>query len=451
MTSSHSKKTGFWNFFRRYIRTEDPRWMRKVATGLLILCAAGMVVCRLLETSMPFFGFLRAIFEAATIGAMADWFAVVALFRHPMGLPIPHTAILPNNKSRVADSLANFIESSFLTEEQLGPKIRGMDYAGMASRWLEANASMLAEKAAKFAPDVLAGLSDAGMAGLLESRARDLIRKTEVGPMAAEGLEVIVQNGRDREIFLSVMKAAHKLIEEHRPTIQSKISREIPISGDMLRSLPLGKEFVGPLLDQLRENIASAVAAKTIEKVQAALDEAGQEHDSPLWHSFDQRLRKFITGLKSSPEMASKIHTMQDSLAQSKVVGDFAAKTWLELKEFLLRDCAEESSTVRRKIEEAVLSSVRQLDSNPAARQGINKYLGDQILAAALNLRPQARELVVSTINAWDAEEMARRLEETVGADLQFIRFNGTIVGGLIGGAIYGLFWIFGKVHILPL
>lgn len=148
MTSSHSKKTDFWNFFRRYIRTEDPRWMRKAATWLLILCAAGMVVCRLLETNHPWVAWFRAVFEAATIGAMADWFAVVALFRHPMGLPIPHTAILPNNKSRVADSLANFIESSFLTEEQLGPKIRGMDYAGMASRWLEANASMLAEKAA---------------------------------------------------------------------------------------------------------------------------------------------------------------------------------------------------------------------------------------------------------------------------------------------------------------
>lgn len=294
----------------------------------------------------------------------------------------------------------------------------------MAAGWLEGNASILAEKAAKLAPDVLAGLSDGDMAGLLESRARDLIRKAEVGPMVGEGIEVVVQNGRDREIFLSVMKAAHKLIEEHRPTIQSKISKEIPISGEMLRSLPLGKELVGPLLHQLRENIASAVAAKTIEKVEAALDEAAQDEDSPLWHSFDQRLRKFITDLKSLPEMAGKIQAMQETLAGSKVVGDFAERAWVEVKDFLLRDCAEESSTVRRKIEEAVDSATRQLEANPAARQSINTYLSDQILTAALNLRPQARELVVSTINAWDAEEMTTRLEETAGADLQFIRLN---------------------------
>lgn len=419
--------------------------MRMIATGALVASVVLMVICRLFESSLPWLAWPRAFFEAATVGAMADWFAVVALFRQPMGLPIPHTAILPNNKSRVAESLATFLETSFLTEAQLGPKFRGIDYAGFASRWLGEHAAMLADKASRFAPDIVSGFTDAEMSALLEDRARELIRKADVGPMVGEGLEVIVQNGRDREIFVSVLKSARQLIEDHRGTIQSKISKEIPLSAAMLDGVPFLKEMAGPLLEQVRDGIASAVAGKTIEKVQAALDEASGEADNPLWRSFDERLRKLITDLKSSPEMAGKIRTMQESLAGSQIVGDFAAKTWQEIKAFILRDCAAEDSTVRRKIEEAILSASRQLTDNATARTEINAFLGEQVLASILAARPHARELVISTINAWDAKEMADRLEGTVGRDLQFIRLNGTIVGGLMGVVIYGVFWFFGK------
>jgi uncharacterized membrane-anchored protein YjiN (DUF445 family) len=419
--------------------------MRMVATGALIICAVGMVVCRIYEPIHPSIGFLRAFFEAATIGALADWFAVVALFRHPMGLRIPHTAILPNNKDRVAESLATFLETSFLTEEQLGPRFRGIDYAGLASRWLEEHATKLAEKAAGFAPNIVSGFSDEEMAALLGERAKEWIHKADVGPMVGEGLEVVVQNGRDREIFVSVLKSARQLIEDHRSTIQSKISREIPISRDMLARVPILQELAGPLLEQIRDSISAAVAGKTIEKVQTALDEASSEDDNPLWHSFDQRLRRLITDLKSSPEMAERILTMQESLAGSKVVDDFAAKTWQEVKEFLLADCASKDSTVRRKMEEAIRSAARQLAENGTARTGINAFLGEQVLASILAARPYAREVVISTIRAWDAKEMADKLEGTVGRDLQYIRLNGTGVGGLIGLLIHGAFCFIGK------
>jgi uncharacterized membrane-anchored protein YjiN (DUF445 family) len=417
--------------------------MRMVATGALVACAVGMVVCRLFEASHPWLGWPRAFFEAGTIGALADWFAVVALFRHPWGIPIWHTAVLPNNKDRVAESLATFLETSFLTEQQLGPKFRGIDYAGLASHWLGEHAAVLADKAVRFAPGIVGGFSDEEMAALLGERARELIRKTDVGPMVGEGLEVVVQNGRDREIFVSVLKSARQLIEDHRGTIQSKISREIPISRDMLARVPILQELAGPLLEQIRDSISAAVADKTIEKVQAALDEAGSEADNPLWHSFDQRLRRFIDDLKSSPEMAGKIHTMQESLAGSGVVDDFAAKTWQEVKACLLRDCAAEDSTVRRKVGEAILSASRQLAENTHARAEINAFLGEQVLAKVLAARSHARELVVSTIQKWDADEMADKLEATVGRDLQFIRLNGTVVGGMVGVVIHAVFQLF--------
>ena len=418
--------------------------MRLIATGALVFCAVMMTVCRLLEPVQPWLVWPRAFFEAATVGAMADWFAVVALFRHPMGLPIPHTAILPKNKGRVAESLAAFMETSFLTEQQLGPKFRGVDYAGFASRWLAEHAGMLAEKASHFVPHILSGISDDEILSLLGERARDWIRKADVGPIVGEGLEVVIQNGRDREIFVSVLQASRQLIEDHRSTIQSKISREIPLSSEMLGSLPFGKDLVGPLLDQWREKIACAVAGKTIEKVQAALDEASCEPDNPLWRSFDERLQKLITNLKSSPEMAAKIRSLQGSFADSQVVDDFAIKAWQELKAFILRDCTSEDSATRQKLEEAILSASHQLSENQTARMDINAFLGEQVLAALLAARPQSRELIISTIDAWDEKEMADKLEGTVGRDLQFIRLNGTIVGGIIGVLIHATFALVG-------
>lgn len=419
------------------------RRMRRIATGALIVCAVGAVICRVAAHfgGVSWLGWPGAFFEAGMVGAMADWFAVVALFRHPMGLPIPHTAILPNNKDRVAESLATFMETSFLTEEQLGPRFRGIDYAGFASRWLEENAAMLAARAVGFAPVVVGGLSDVEMVDLLKERARDLIRKAELGPMVGTGLEVMVQNGRDREIFMAVLTSARQLLEEHQTTIQAKIREEIPIPEEFFSQIPIfGKELVGPMLGQFRDQIAGMVARKTIEKVQAALDEAAEDSDSALWRSFDQRLHGLIDDLKSSPEMAERLHSMQETLAASGVVEDFARAVWYELKAFLLRDCMAEDSLVRRKIEEAMRTAAQQIGENEAVRKELNAFVGEQVLAYILEARPHARELVVSTIQKWDAKEMTTRLEGTVGRDLQFIRLNGTIVGGLVGVLIYGVF-----------
>ncbi len=304
---------------------------------------------------------------------------------------------------------------------------------------------MLAEKASHCVPHILSGIPDDEMSALLGERTRNWIKNAEVGPMVGEGLEVIVQNGRDREIFVSVLKSSRQLIEDHRSTIQSKISREIPLSSEMLGALPFGRDLVGPLLDEWRENIASAVAGKTIEKVQAALDEASCEPDNPLWQSFDERLHKFIKNLKSSPEMAAKIRGMQGSLAESQVVDDFAIKAWLELKEFVLRDCTSKDSAVRQKLQEAIISASHQLSENHKVRKDINAFLGEQVLAGVLAARPHSRELVISTISAWDEKEMADKLEGTVGSDLQFIRLNGTIVGGIIGVLIHATFAILGR------
>jgi len=418
--------------------------MRAIATGALVVCLIGMVVCRLWESTYPWLAWPRAFFEAGTVGALADWFAVVALFRHPMGIPIPHTAILPNNKGRVAESLAGFIETSFLTEEQLGPRFRNLDYAGFASRWLKEHADFLAAKATGFAPKILAGISDDEITALLAERARSMVRSVKLAPLAGEGLSLCVQNGRDREMYVSILKAAEDLILSHREMIQTKIQEEIPIPVDVIRKWP-GLKLLEPALDQLKSHLAATVATRTIEKIQNVLRDAETIPGHSLWKTFDERLRRFIADLNSSPEMAEKIGSMQETLATSSVVEDFSAKAWAELKTFILRDCEAADSTVRTKLREAVLTVAAQLEENETARQEVNGFLGEQVLQSLLAARPHAREMIISTIEKWEAREMAEKLEATVGRDLQFIRLNGTIIGGLIGVAIHAGFTLLGR------
>lgn len=417
--------------------------MRAIATGALAVCVLGMIGCRIFEPIHPWLAWPGAFFEAGTVGALADWFAVVALFRHPMGCPIPHTAILPNHKERVADSLADFIETSFLREDQLGPRFRQINYAGFLSRWLREHADGLAEKAAGFAPRIFSGLSDAGMSALLAERARTLMRNAELGPMAGEGLRLLVQNGRDREIFQALLISADRLIVSHHEIIRTKVREEIPIPAELLRNLP-GLNLLESTLQQLKNHLAAVVATRTIEKIQRILREAEEDAAHPLWQIYDQRLRAFIESLRSSPEMAAKIANFQETLAASDAVEDFADRTWRELKAFLLRDCTAEDSTVRAKIREAILSAASQLEENENTRRELNTFLGEQVLRNLLALRPRAREWITSTVGEWDAREMAQKLEKTVGPDLQYIRLNGTLIGGLIGVTIHAGFVLLG-------
>ena len=414
--------------------------MRWIATGALIFCFVGMIGCRLGEAHWHWLAWPLAFFEAATVGALADWFAVVALFHHPLGIPIPHTAILPNNKARVAESLASFLEEGFLTEEQLGPRIRKIDFAGMISRWLSANTESLRRRAARFAPELIEKIPSEEITNLLTRRARNVILTANAAPLLASGLQTLTSSGRDREIFNSVVVSIRDLIAENRETIQKKISEEIPISSEMLNAIPFLKNAAGPALDQFRNQIAASVANRTIEKIHTALNEACSDQENPLWISFQTRLNRLVENLESSPELASKIRTMQETLADSAVVTDFSQRAWEELAGFLRRDLAAADSVILQKISEALLSASRELTENTPLREGTNAFLAEQVVVAALAARPHIRELVTSTIKAWDAAEMTNRLEATVGTDLQFIRLNGTVVGGLIGLAIHALF-----------
>jgi uncharacterized membrane-anchored protein YjiN (DUF445 family) len=423
---------------------DELKKMRRLATGAFVVVFIGMIVLRMLEQVHPSFGFPRAFCEAATVGALADWFAVVALFRHPLGVPIPHTAILPRNKDRVAESLAQFVVTSFLTEEQLGPSFRSLDYARFASWWLKEHSDLLVNKAASYAPRLVAGLSDEAMAALLAERARAMVMNVQLGPLAAEGLRVTLQDGRDREIYSLLLKAAEDLILSNRELIQAKIREEIPVPAEILRSMP-GFDRLGSVLEQLKDIVASTVATRTIEKIQNVLAEARRDLEHNLWKVFTMKMGTLIENVRSSPETGARIRAVQRAVAASSLMHDFSTGAWSELKAFLLRDCAAPDSTVRARLREAVSAVAEHLEENAETREEINAFLGEEVLKSVLRARPFARNLIVATVQNWNVTEMAGRLEATVGRDLQFIRLNGTVIGGLVGLLIHAGYVLLGN------
>ena len=418
--------------------------MRRVATGALVVVFIGMLVFRWLEGGHPAFGYLRAFCEAATVGALADWFAVVALFRHPLGIPNPHTAILPNNKDRLAASLAEFVVSSFLTEEQLAPRVKAFHYAGALSRWLRENADFLAGRAAVHAPRILEGMPDEALARLLAERARAFIGNVPLGPLLGSGLGALVQSGRDRQIFCTVLESTAELIASNRELIEQKIREEIPVPVEFLRSLP-GFRRIEPVLDQLKDALASAVAKRTIEKVNDVLDEALHDAGHPLQATFVEKLGALIEDLKSSPQMTARIRSVQEAMLASTAIDDFSLRAWREVKAFLVQDCAAEDSVLRARLREALETLSDHLSENPDTQKELDEFIGAYALASMLAARPQVRELIVTTIQSWDAEEISSRLETMVGRDLQFIRLNGTIIGGCVGLLLHAAFSLAGK------
>ncbi len=418
--------------------------MRRIAGGALLAVFTGMVAFRLLEANHPAFGYLRAFCEAATVGALADWFAVVALFRHPLGIPNPHTAILPNNKDRVAESLAEFVISNFLTEKQLGPRIRELNYAEYLSRWLRENADFLVDCAAGYTPRILAGISDEKIAGLLAERGRKLVDRVSLGPLLGGGLDALSRNGRDRQIFRSVLKSTEDFILSHRDLIEAKIREEIPLPMEFLRNVP-GFHRLEPVLDQLKDALAFAVAKRTIEKVRDVLSEAQRDPRHPIQTTFAEKLKVLVADLKSSPQMADRIRNLQAAMVASTAIDDFALKAWQEVKTFLLHDCVAEHSLVRVNLREALDDLIAHLAERAETRKEINDFVGTHVLASILSARPMVRDLVVTTVQGWDGDEMALRLEATVGRDLQFIRLNGTVIGGLVGLAFHAGFALIGK------
>ena len=392
--------------------------MRRIATGLLLLMALLFVVATHFEHSATWVGFLRAFAEAALVGALADWFAVTALFRHPLGLPIPHTAIIQKNKDRIGASVARFLEHNFMTREVVTNEFAQIDFAGVAVAWLQRpeHSRAVARQLTDAVPSMLRLIEDDEVSRFLHGRVERLLAQVRFAPLCADVLAILVADGWHQALFDHLLELVAKALDDNQAYIRQKIHDNSP------RWIPraLDEKFFFRLLDGLDDVIAEMKQA-----------------DSTWRARFQEAADALVQRLRESPEYEQKIAALVATAVHHPVFVGYVDALWQETRARLLRDVLSDQSRLALRTEQALLALCTALAGAPAVQQRLNDWLRDFAADAIVRRRGAIAALVERVINQWDGETVAQKFELYIGKDLQFIRINGTLVGGAVGVALH--------------
>jgi uncharacterized membrane-anchored protein YjiN (DUF445 family) len=388
--------------------------MRRIATGLLVLMTVVFVLARLYESRYAGLEFIRAFAEAAMIGALADWFAVSALFRHPFGLPIPHTAIIPRNKDRIGASIANFLEHNFITHEVIDAELRRIDFTGVGAQWLRQpdNTGTVARQIVGSLPALLRMIDDEDVGRFLQGRAGSALQRLRFAPLLGELLSVLIAGGRHQQLFDHILRLAARALEQNRSYIRQKIHEKSP------RWMP--------------KSIDERFFVRLMEEVHKVLEEMSAD-DSEWRAHFQQALEDWVARLRASPEMEQKIAVfVADTLAQP-MFRDYIDQVWQDVRQRILHDAEAEDSKAAALIAQGLRAFADALMQEETVRLKLNAWIAAFATQAVVAQRHTIADLVRRVIKQWDAETVSRKFELYVGKDLQYIRINGTLVGGAVG------------------
>jgi uncharacterized membrane-anchored protein YjiN (DUF445 family) len=388
--------------------------MRQLATGLLFLMALIFVTARLLEPRYAYLAFVGAFAEAAMVGALADWFAVTALFRRPLGLPIPHTAIIPTNKDRIGESISNFLEHNFMTREVLSDELKQVDFAGTAAAWLAVpeNSRAVATQLVAGIPALIRMVEDEDIGAFMQRAVTRAVQNTRFAPIAAEVLSVLVADRRHQAVFDHLIRLAANALEQNRPFIRQKIHEQSP------RWMPRA-------LDE-------KLFIRLLEGAQNVLDEMRQE-DSEWRDQFQQAAEDLIERLRSSPDYEQKISGAIQHSLQHPLFLEYIEQVWRDVKGKVLADAASDDSVAVAQLDKALRGLSQALMQDETVQDKINTWIRSFAVEAIFNRRQVIADLVKRVIRNWDADTVSQKFELYVGKDLQYIRINGTLVGGLVG------------------
>jgi len=399
------------------------RGMKLVATGLLIAMAALFLIARSLEPLHPGWGYVRAFAEAAMVGGLADWFAVTALFRHPLGLPIPHTAIIPRNKDRIGDSLAAFLRDNFLTASVVARRMRRLDLADAAGRFLTAPAGgatdgRLRSGASRMIADVLEALDPERLGGMVKAMVATRLRALEVAPLIGQALAAAIDQDRHVPILDGIVRWAGRTLEANDQLIRDMVHDR---AGAVMR-------WTG-----LDEKLAQAI----IDGLQKLLTEMAADADHPLRAKAEEGLATLAVDLQSDAATRAKVEAFKEELIANPAVAAWLDGMWETMRAGLLRAARDPDAAMAGRFGEAMRQLGATLRTDIRLKAMINSFARRATVGAVATYGDGIVRLVSDTVRGWDAETVTGRLESAVGRDLQYIRINGTLVGGLVGLAIH--------------
>jgi uncharacterized membrane-anchored protein YjiN (DUF445 family) len=400
-------------------RRRNLRSMKGRATGLLVLAAAVFVVSRLLEGDHGWAGYVRATAEAAMVGGLADWFAVTALFRHPLRLPIPHTAIIPRRKDQLGESLGRFVEDNFLSDEIIAEKLQGRSIARRAAEWaiVPPNRVAVSRHAGAGLHGALDVLRDDDVQDAVEAAVLSRVRSIELAPMAGRALEVLTAGDRHQEVLDAALGGLVRFLEEHRDELRARFGRESPW--------------------WLPESVDDRIFDKVYAGLRSVLDDVTASPRHELREYLDRRLAELAVELQHSPELRARGEELKEELLAHPAVRRLTVSLWGDLKRSLQDQSSDPESELRRRAEAAIGSIAEAVLDDPALADKIDQWVQGAVRYIVGAYRHEVAEIIAATVAKWDPHEAARRIELQVGRDLQFIRINGTVVGGLAGLAIH--------------
>ena len=403
---------------------------QRLALGLLLLFVALFVASSLAPRNLWTDG-LKAVAEAAMVGALADWFAVVALFRRPLGLPIPHTAVIPANKDRIGENLAGFVRDKFLDPDSLVALLRRNDPAAQLAQWLgdAANADLLGQQAARLLAAVLDTVQDVRIERFLRQALRTLIGRLDLSQTLATAVGALTQGGRHQALLDEAIERLIRTLQDEdtrtliAQTIVQWLKQEHPLKEKVLPT-----EWLG---EQGSDLVANAL--------QTLLAEVAANPRHVLREQFDAAVQRFVRRLRTDPAWARKATEIRDYLRGDPAVGRYVQELWQGVRAALLRDLAQPDSAVARQVRLLGTWLGRSLAADAALREALNQRLERWAQGLAPDVSRFVAQHIRDTVQRWDAQELSRLVELHIGRDLQYIRINGTVVGGLIGLVLFGL------------
>jgi uncharacterized membrane-anchored protein YjiN (DUF445 family) len=395
------------------------RRMKLGATSLLVGAAVVFVATKLVGNDDGWVGYVQAVAEAAMVGALADWFAVTALFRHPLRLPIPHTAIIPNRKDDIGRSLGAFVESNFLTADVIDERLRGADIGRRAGEWLAVPAH--AERGGDAIADVLRGaievLDDQEIQLGLEHFVETQIQAVEVAPLLGRIIDLTIEGGHHQRLLDAVLVGLGGFLDDNRATFRRRLDQESPWW------VPEGID------DRVFEKIYTAVG-RFIDDVHAS-----PRHE--VRSSIDERVADFAQRLQHDPELHAKGEALKTELLEHHEVRRWIESLWEGTKRGMLTAADDPDSDLRRRVVNSLQHLGGRLATEPELQRKVDEWVAKALAHLVENYRTEVREIISSTVAKWDGQSTADKIELQVGRDLQFIRINGTIVGGLAGLVIH--------------
>ena len=391
--------------------------MKAAATGLLVVMALLFVAARLAEPTYPAASWLKAFAEAAMVGGLADWFAVTALFRHPLGLPIPHTAIIPRNKDRIGEALATFLKENFLIAPVVARRMRNIDLAGAAGRFLQApqgQETRIRRGASRLIGDLAESLDDERLGGLVKGAVSSRLKAMEVSPLLGHALASAINEERHIPLLEAAIRFMARALEANEPLIRDIVHKR---ANWVLKLAGIDSRIADSVVDGLRKLTA----------------EMGTDPDHPVRVKIEAALVQLANDLQTNADTRARVEAMKDALLANRSVGLWIDAMWQKGRSAIISAARNPDAAMAGKMGEVLKAMGQSLESDPRMRRSINQFARRAVAGMAASYGGSIVKLVSETVRGWDARTVTDRLEAAVGRDLQYIRINGTLVGGSVG------------------